>query len=427
MYGENTRVIREQLATLLRQHRIQHRIGGPGIPTLPVTTTPAERRLLGLQLGRYRHAVLVWALEAVRAVDPSPHVPLADRRDRSPATELQMRLDEWVRLSMRRPTIEELNSPQRYPMLAAWQVAARAASLGEHDFGASISFSALSGHQVQTILKDAATITRALIVLNQRYANIPGWVQLGQAPRLKHAAERCIELAETRGTDLSVDLRGWRPRLTQIENPATSGLIGVFHAHHNLLVALNSIPDARDFRRIIESQLIVSQVFGDLTQEGSPLRVNWRHREENYALLQRWARDLYGQAGHGAPAASWAFVAATRARQLAAKDLHNKLEVQQLDVLLRRVDDRIGRIIETSAHKQIYFERVPTGEMDVRSPNIVKERAAEYIPVRATVAAGLVEFARTKLRSPKHNDLSLTTSGHSRTKLDSALNLSIST
>lgn len=421
MYGENTRIIREQLAILLRQHRIQHRIGGPGIPTLPVTTTPAERRLLGLQLGRYRHAVLVWALEAVRAVDPSPHVPLADRRDRSPATELQMRLDEWVRLSMRRPTIEELNSPLRYSMLSAWQAAARAASLGEHDFGAGISFSTLRGDQVRTVLLDAATVTRALVVLDRRYANIPGWRQLGHAPRMDEAAERCIELAESQGTDLSIDLRGWRPKLQLREEPTLPGLGGVLQAHHNLLVTLDSIPDARDLRRVVASQLITSRALSDLTPHDSSLHRAWRNREENYALLQRWVRDLHGQVGHGAPAASWAYVAAARASHLATEDLRDEADAQRFQTVVRRIDERVGQIIEAGARKRIYFERIPLARMDARTSTLVKGQAAEYIPVRTTAAAGLLSFARTRLRSPKHTHGSTLTSQHSRTQLDAAL------
>lgn len=421
MYGENTRVIREQLAVLLRQHRIQHRIGGPGIPTLPVTTTPAERRLLGLQLGRYRHAVLVWALEAVRAIDPSTHIPLTERRDRSPATELQMRLDEWVRSSMRRPTIEELNSPQRYPMLSAWQAAARAASLGEHDFGAEISFSTLRGDQVRTILQDAATVTRALVVLDQRYANTPGWRQLGHAIRVEEAAERCIQFAESHGTDHSVDLRGWRPSVKLIEEPTPAGLAGVVHAHHNLLVSLSSIPDARDLRRIVASQLIVSGVFSGLTTEDNPLHEAWLDREQRYERLQRWTRDLYGQVGHGAPAVPHAFLAATRAKKLTCEDLHNEPQLQRLLSLSRHIDDRVGRIIEAGTRERLFFERVPLPEMDSRSASLVKVQAAEYIPVRSTAAAGLVAFAREHLRAPRRSDDRSADSQQSRTRLDEAL------
>lgn len=421
MYGQNTRVIREQLAILLRQHRIQHRIGGPGIPTLPVTTTSAERRLLGLQLGRYRHAVLVWALEAVRAVDPIPHVPLADRRNRSAATELQIRLEEWARRSMRRPGIDELNCPQRYPILASWQAAARAASLGEHDFGAGINFSSLSGDQVRAVLKDAATVTRALVVLDQRYGNIPGWRQFGHALRVDEAAEHCIELAESRGTDPSVDLLGWRPRIHVIEGPGPSGLAGVLHAQNNLLATLNTIPDARDLRRIVASQLIVSRALGGMASEDTSLYEASRDREQTYERLQRWTRDLYGQVGHGTSAVPHAFLAASRAKTLAREDLHDEQQLRHLLALARRIDDRIGRIIEEGARERLFFERVPLPQMERRSAALVKVQAAQYTPLGSTAAAGLVAFARDHLRTRSRADGQPVASQLSRTLLDAAL------
>ncbi|GAA2074659.1 hypothetical protein IDH50_11240 [Aeromicrobium tamlense] len=421
MYGQNTRVIREQLAILLRQRRIQHRIGGPGIPTLPVTTTSAERRLLGLQLGRYRHAVLIWALEAVRAVDPSPHIPLTDRRNRSAASELQIRLEEWARRSMRRPSIDELNCPQRYPILTAWQAAARAASLGEHDFGAGISFSSLRGDQVRTVLKDAATVTRALVVLDQRYGSIPGWHRLGHALRVDEAADHCIELAASCGTDPSVDLLGWRPRIQLIEGPAPSGLAGVLHAHHNLLATLNSIPDARDLRRIVASQLIVSRTLGGLAREDTPLYEESRDREQRYERLQRWTRDLYGQAGHGTPAVPHAFLAASRAKALAHEDLHDAQQLQRLLALSRQIDDRLGRIIEAGARERLFFERVPLPQIDSRSAALVKVQAAEYTPISSPAAAGLVAFARENFRGRNRGEGRQVPSQHSRAQLDAAL------
>ena len=45
MYGENTRLLRDSLRELLTQHRIQQRIGGAGIHTVPETTTVEARPL----------------------------------------------------------------------------------------------------------------------------------------------------------------------------------------------------------------------------------------------------------------------------------------------------------------------------------------------------------------------------------------------
>ena len=52
MYGENGGLLRAELATLLRQHRIQQRLGGPGTHTVPESTTAEERKALGQRIGR---------------------------------------------------------------------------------------------------------------------------------------------------------------------------------------------------------------------------------------------------------------------------------------------------------------------------------------------------------------------------------------
>ncbi len=44
MYGENSGMIRAELTVLLRQHRIQQRLGGKGIHTVPETTTCRSAR-----------------------------------------------------------------------------------------------------------------------------------------------------------------------------------------------------------------------------------------------------------------------------------------------------------------------------------------------------------------------------------------------
>ena len=65
MYGENAGAIRAQLSLLLRQHRIQQRIGGAGTHTVPVSTTAAEREALGRLIQRYRLGVLTWCRQAL--------------------------------------------------------------------------------------------------------------------------------------------------------------------------------------------------------------------------------------------------------------------------------------------------------------------------------------------------------------------------
>ena len=70
MYGDNTRPLRDSLRELLTQHRIQQRIGGAGLHTVPETTTVTERQEIGEQIARYRHAVLLWCHQAMQAANP---------------------------------------------------------------------------------------------------------------------------------------------------------------------------------------------------------------------------------------------------------------------------------------------------------------------------------------------------------------------
>ena len=70
MYGETGGLLRAELSELLRQHRIQQRIGGGGSHTVPVTTTPEERKQIGEQIRRYRQSALVWSHQATAAVAP---------------------------------------------------------------------------------------------------------------------------------------------------------------------------------------------------------------------------------------------------------------------------------------------------------------------------------------------------------------------
>lgn len=62
-----------------------------------------------------------------------------------------------------------------------------------------------------TVIHDAAEITRALVGLDRRYSNIPGWKQLKDPGRLGRAAEVCAAYSSYGEPDYSVDRRGWKP------------------------------------------------------------------------------------------------------------------------------------------------------------------------------------------------------------------------
>ena len=125
MYGENAGNLRTELTTLLRQHRIQQRLGGNGLHTVAETTTVEERNELGQQIARYRHGVLVWCLQAVRAANPRINLEGTSGRSRGLAQELHYRLSAAIEASSAGlPSLEELSTPQEFSMVESWRLAA---------------------------------------------------------------------------------------------------------------------------------------------------------------------------------------------------------------------------------------------------------------------------------------------------------------
>src|SRR3954453_22484303 len=60
MYAETGAAMRQELAALLRQHRVQPRLGG----------VPETREERGLQIRQYRTTVLTWCSQAMASTRP---------------------------------------------------------------------------------------------------------------------------------------------------------------------------------------------------------------------------------------------------------------------------------------------------------------------------------------------------------------------
>ena len=175
MYGENSGLLRDALRELLTQHRIQQRIGGAGLHTVPETTTVEERKEIGKQIGRYRHAVLVWCHQAMRAANPRINLEGTSGRTRGPAEELRYRLEATI-TRLRDDAADTGGAGHRTSVparRAAGEQAARACALGEHDFDAGVGYGRLSEAQCLTVVHDAAEVTRALVGLDRRYCQHP--------------------------------------------------------------------------------------------------------------------------------------------------------------------------------------------------------------------------------------------------------------
>ena len=423
MYAENGGHLRAKLSTLLRQHRVQQRLGGAGSHSIPETTSVDERRLLGEQIGRYRHSGLVWCVQAVRAANPRMNLQGTSTRTRGPAEELRYRLDVAITHSSGLPGLDELTTDQPFAMVESWRQVARAATLGEHDFDAGLGYGRLSQSQCLTLLKDASDVARGLVGLDRRYSNIPGWQPLKEVGWLGRAAETCATFAGYDQPDYTIDLRGWQPRRTLVEGPGLPGLTGVLQAQHNLLVHLGEFPDARSLRLILDSQRIVSRDAATL----DPLAASaWTRRASTYLRLIHATNDIGGMVGNGGPAAGEAALSASRIEQLtravqARTDTADSGPLRHLTHLGREIDERITQVIRQGARERIYFTRVPFPRVDKDAAGLVKPTRQRYVPMTADVCQELLDLVRNELRPKAETPQAPMTAAASREELAVAL------
>jgi hypothetical protein len=421
MYGENGGRLRAELTTLLRQHRIQQRLGGKGLHTVPETTTVEERQALGELIGRYRQTVLVWCLQAVSATSPHINLEGTTSRSRGPVEELRYRLGAAIDTSPAGlPTLEHLTTPRDFQIVDTWRLAARAAALGEHDFGAGVGYGRLSEDQCETVRKDAAEIARALVGLDRRYANIPGWQPLKDRGRLGRAAEICAAYAANDAPDLSVDVRGWRPPPQLDTHPVPAGINGILQSERNLLFELSRFPDAQSLRLILDSQRIVSRHLSSLVRTGSPPATRWVKRRETYEMLLAETRDLRGLLGNGTAAGQAAIVAA-RAQRLTVHSETSAEALQQTDRLFHRIDTRLTQVIEYGTSERLYFLRVKIPRLVDHSEGLVRQIRVRYVPVDSPVQTDLLEVVRSRLRRPPEQPRAPQGAGRSRSDFEAAI------
>lgn len=398
MYGANTSLLRESLRELLTHHRIQQRIGGAGIHTLPEITTTAQRAELGEQIARYRHAVLVWCHLALRAANPHIGLDAPTGRTRVPTDELGRRLDAALRADPTPlPTMDELVTAQRFDLIDLWRRAARACALGEHDFDAA-GHGRLPHAQSMTVVHDAAEITRALVALDRRYAKIPGWHRLQHPVRLGRAAEICAAYAGRQEPDYSVDRRGWKPPVRLIEGPLLPGLTGVLQAQQNLLHHLRTFPDAKSLRVIMDSQRVLSLEAAQRLVDTSPaLATHWMRRADTYGRLIRQTRDIGGLLGNGGDAAGQGAIAAARIQKLPASGMADLQQARRLERIGQGIDERISAVVENGIAKRLYFQRGPAFEMNQASDGPTTLMRSTWLPVTDQLHTELLATVRNGL------------------------------
>jgi hypothetical protein len=342
-------------------------------------------------------------------------------RRRGPAGELRSRLTRAVHASAAgHPRLVELTTEQDFSMVESWRNAARAAALGEHDFGAGVGYGRLTQAQCMTVLKDAAEITRGLVGLDRRYAGIPGWMSLQDQGRHGRAADVCAVFAGYDEPDYTVDLRGWRPPISTVEGPALPGMAGALQAEHNLLVHAK-FPNARNLRLVLDSQRVLSNEVALPVRDTAPdLADKWRTRARTYAALVRGTRDLGGHVGAGGHAAAQGANALGRCRGLRCA-VGEPRSLRHLDRLFTGIDDRVGDIIEQGARERLYFLRVRLPRVVDQPEHLIKPVREWYVPIYSPVQTALLDIVRNQLRPPPTPTIPPSGAARSRGELHDAI------
>jgi hypothetical protein len=409
MYGENGHLLRAELSSLLKQHRIQLRIGGSGTHTVPVTTTEEERAQIGEQVRRYRQSALVWCLQATIAVAPRAESSLSPRATnpfRLPAAQhgglaaLHQALAHTLRASTAPlPGMAELTTPHELPLVEQWRQVARVAALGEHDFDAGLGYGRLDDGQLHTLIGDVAATVRALVVLDARYATIPGWERLHRADRLGWAALACALDASLDPPDYSIDMRGWRPKTKVITGPAKPGLLGVLQAEHNLTIRMHAFPSAMNLRLVVDSQRLLSGGLATRVHKIEPaLGEAWRDREQTYNDLQRELRNIGGNVGVGRLAVAEGANAWNRLKALRPDASLDPRIVHSFTTLFTTLDARIADVVEEGIQRHSYCLRVMVPVFAANIGQVVARVEERFVPLVEADHAAIVGLVRDRLR-----------------------------
>lgn len=402
MYGPNTDVLRESLRELLTYHRIQHRIGGAGAPSVRAATTAEERRLIGEQLARYRHSVLTWCHQGLFAANPHFDREKLTRRTRGPAEELRDRVHSALAGDHAGlPTLEELTATQPFRLVELWRHAARACALGEHDFTAGAGYGRLSKAQALTLVHDVAEVTEALLALDRRYDGVPGWQHLKNPTRLARAAEACATYSRYSDPTYSIDHLGWDPPVQLIDGPALPGLAGVLQAQHNLRIHLRTIPNAHSLRVVLDSQRLLShETATRLTGSDPPRAARWAQREMIYARLVQQTRDIGGNVGTGGLAAGQGSISASRIQQLPHDALTDAAQTRQLERISTDIDERVAHALRYGITERLYFQRANVLGLQNRDGTLEHVIRKRFIPMTGPLKAALIDLA-SSLRRPQ--------------------------
>lgn len=419
MYGETGAQMRTELAALLRQHRVMHRLA---------TDSPTERANVGQQILRFRQTLVIWCAQAIGVTGPLtfPNVPRkpadpfrATSQHGAAIGELARAL-EFTRDQATTPAASstELATPVSNELVEHWRLAARAAALAEHDTAPDQAIH-ITAPQARAIAGDVAAVAQALVVLDRRYRNTPDWKPLAQCDRLGWAALATALDVSLGQPDYSVDEAGWRARVKPLRGPVKSGVLGVLQAEHNLLVRLNS-PNAMNLRLIVDSQrVLTSQLIPYAERVDPDLAEQWRTRAATYARIQRELRNVGGRLGNGAGATAEGANAVGRMKRLPPDTVIEPRMLGGFQTLFRLLDTHISDVLEAGVERGAFVQRVTLPRLVSGDGSLVHPVRERFLPVARPTDLEVVRTAREHLR-PRARP-AVASPGASRADLHAAL------
>ena len=395
MYAETGAAMRTHLATLLEQHRIQHRLGAEA---------PGSRRTQAAVILQYRQNVLVWCGQALQMAMPRAFTNLPPRSANPfKPTGRSSAASELVRaIAIARDTstatiasAELLTTPSTSPVAEQWRHVARAAALAEHDTDGQ-----LTTQQSHALVGDVAAIAQALVVLDERYKHTPGWEQLAERTRLGWTALAAALNTSLGQPDYSIDDLGWRPMTRPIRTEtAKPGILGVLQAEHDLSARLRSFPHLINLRVIVDSQRLLSHHLIPFAARSQPGMVNgWETRTTTYTRLQHDLRDLAGLLGTGERAAADAATAVARLKKINPDTIVEPRVLGGFQTLFDRIDHRIAEVIEEGLQRKAYAQRVTLPRLDAGTGGITQPVRERFRPITDTDDLPALHTVRERLR-----------------------------
>jgi hypothetical protein len=425
MYGETGDLMRTELAALLRHHRILHRLGDHSPAAAGAVH---DREAAGIVIQQYRQTILTWCAEAVMAAKPlvfsatlpAPANPFKTSNEPGTAVGELARALHLARDASTSPraTTALLTTPNPNEVVEHWRHAARAAALAEHDTNGAAG-TRLTSPQAQALTGDVAAVTKALVVLDQRYLNIPGWQRLTEPARLGWAALATALDVSLGQPDYSIDNTGWHPRTHELRIGPQRGILGVLQAEHDLLVRLKSFPTAMNLRLIVDSQQRLSRRLARMVERTDAGRAEtWRARAASYVLLKQHLRNVGGRIGNGGPAVAEASNAVSQLQAVPADTIVEPRVAAGFQTLFDGIDQRVAEIIDTGIDRGAYFERRQVPRLVTGAGKLVSPVRERFVPLDRGVNKELVDAVRQLI--PRH-PAEPAAAGLSRSILHSAL------